>query len=262
MSSNFRSKVDFLKWLIALDCTKRDYVQTKNEMLIKASEINDSIIKLIKNTSDVSGEGLKEKVTKSIKIESKQERLELEEIVYDRNSEIYEGKIGVPWVEALVRYLELKNAKKVDPMNLLLEIGESFKEEKKPSLENRVVYYRQFEASRLPSVEEVNTAVEIYLGKHPLVNYVNERVKDRVTVNGFEIYDHLKVLHMIDFEISGLAGVYDLLGQKLIRNKNENKMYGYSKHQLYKIGMYGETYPAVKVTSGEFNGDFGFTNLF
>lgn len=262
MSSSFRSKVDFLKWIIALDCTKSDDAQTKNEMLTKASEIDKNIVKLIKRSCDVSGEDLKEKVIKSIEIESKQERLELEEIVYDRNSEIYEGKIGVPWVETLVRYLELKNAKKVDPMNLLIEIGESFKEEKKPSIENRVVYYRQFEASRLPSVDEVNTAVEIYLGKHPLVDFVNKRVKERVTVNGFEIYDHLKVLHMIDFEISGLTGVYDLLGQKFIKNKNENKMYGYSNHQLYKIGMYGEKYPAVKVTSGEFNGDFAFTNLF
>lgn len=262
MSSSFRNKMDFLKWIIALDYTKVDSVQTKNEILTKASEINDSTAKSIENIINVQGEGGKEEIIESVKIESKAERLELEEIVHDRNSEMYEGKIGVPWVEALVRYLDLKNVKKIDPMDLLIQIGESFKEEKKTSLENRVVYYKQFEASRLPSVEEVTAAVEIYSGKHPLVDFVNKRVKERVTVNGFEIYDHLRVLDMIDFEISGLTGVYDLLGQKFIRNRNEDKMYGYSNHQLYKVGMYGETYPAVKVTSGEFNNDFGFTNLF
>lgn len=262
MNITLKQKIDFLRWLINLDCTKKDYIQIKNEIIIKASEIDESFINLVENISNISNEGIKESVIESVKIENKKERLELERLVDDSNSEMCADKIGVPWVETLVKYLELKNVKKVDSMKLLLEIGKSFKEEKKSSIGNRVVYYRQFEASRLPSIDEANTAVDIYSRKHPIVVFVNKRIKERVTVNGFEIYDHLKVLNMIDFEISGLKGIYDLIGQKFIKNENESKMYGYSNHQLYKIGMFGETYPNVKVTSSEFNSDFGLTNLF
>lgn len=192
---------------------------------------------------------------------------ELKEVnseLFDNNSKLLEKvKIGTPWVETLILYI--KNCQIKSPAStILINIASTFEECDKKGV---VIYDGHFKASRLPSIEEVKTALELCNKRNRISKLISECMrKDGCKVINFLSKEcHEKILNEIDFEISSIPVLYYLLGYTLVDSREYDCIYGVTTNgsvQMMKDN--GEVY---SVSDSELCGvknvsPFGLSNLF
>lgn len=186
------------------------------------------------------------------------------EEIFDNNSDLLKNvKFGTPWVETIILYLR-NSVFKGSSSKLLIDIASNFEEIER---EGTVIFDGQFKASRIPSMEEVQIAIELLKKNNKISSKINERmnVEGIKFINGLSEESHREILKEIDFEISSVPVLYYLLGYQFLDNRNQDVIYGVLQNgKLQKITEDNLLY---EVSLSELSGIkhssiFGASNLF
>lgn len=155
------------------------------------------------------------------------------EDIFNKDSELCRHlKFGIPWVETLILYLQNSDYKG-SSSKLFIDIASNFVES---NFEAKVIFNGQFQAKRLPTKEEVNTAVELMSSN----NRITEKIQERMAIdgcdfiNGLSMESHVEIFETIDFEVSSPVTLYYLLGYLYLDNRGKDAIYGLSKDNHFR----------------------------
>lgn len=145
--------------------------------------------------------------------------------ILDIDSELcLTAKIGTPWVETLILFLE-NSGYSESSSKLFIDIASDFEE---ISDKSKVIYNGHFCACRLPSRDEVKTAYALRSSNNTIRKKIESRLNEDACnfANGLSRESHEEILKMLDFEISSPANFYYLMGYPIVDNRDKTSMFG------------------------------------